>query len=346
MAITLHTPISSSTSLSASGKKILQSHGFTKFVELEGEDFAHLAGLLKSENDVKALYKDMISSGIVFTLPKDFKIADIPTLSKPAVLILNDMGYQELGDLEDAFFPEIYTELGTGRGKLLLIALWAAGVKVRFQAPNWSEDRWKEFVQEMVDLGLVTWEDVAVTLCGELNPPQVGTAVANAVKHNYPPRCTMQNVWRWLYGLDGKCAVSGKRLFLEADHIRPKEFFLKEGKDVREADKLENFQLLTKRENVVKRGSHKLGGLSFAPAASVLIYILLAHRPKKYQEFVDLCRNHGLTMADIRFQEAWAFAIWLQKAGKYEVEDDSIPFIKEDEENPKLDECEPDLFSQ
>ena len=116
---------------------------------------------------------------------------------------------------------------------------------------------------------------------------------------------------------------------MEVDHQVPKELFIKQGRDPREADTLDNMQLLTKRENVIKRGSHKLGGLSFAPAAAVLVYILMRFRPPTYAEFVTLCRAHGLTMANIRFQEAWSFAVWLSRVGKYRITGDPTPFITE-----------------
>jgi len=33
-------------------------------------------------------------------------------------------------------------------------------------------------------------------------------------------------------------------------------------------------------------------------------------------------------MSEIRFQEGWAFAAWLAKAGEYEIEGEVAPFIK------------------
>jgi hypothetical protein len=232
-----------------------------------------------------------------------------------------------LDQLVGRYYPDVYDVIGYGNGKHLLLVLVLAGVDVRFERPEWQPPEWRAFVEDMVTRGLLSWEDVAVAVCGELNPPQVGTAVANAVKHRYPRGQTMQNVWRWLYALDGRCAVSGKRLFLEVDHIVPKETFVKSGRDTMEADNLENFQLLSKRENVIKRGSHKLGGLSFASAAAVLPYILLRFRPRTYGAFVTLCRRHGLTMSDIRFQEGWALAAWLAKSDQYHIDGEVAPFI-------------------
>ena len=122
----------------------------------------------------------------------------------------------------------------------------------------------------------------------------------------------------WFYSQSGKCEVCGTRLFLEADHIKSKQYFREAGEDPTKADTLGNLQLLCKRCNVTKRPSHELGGISFAPAQSVLMWILLELRPATREEFYKLCRQHGLTMANIRFDEAWAFAEWLRREGKYQ----------------------------
>jgi hypothetical protein len=53
------------------------------------------------------------------------------------------------------------------------------------------------------------------------------------------------------------------------------------------------------------------------------MWILLTRKPTTYQEFAQMCRNYGLTMANIRFQEAWAMAKWLEKIGKYEIDSGS-----------------------
>jgi hypothetical protein len=53
------------------------------------------------------------------------------------------------------------------------------------------------------------------------------------------------------------------------------------------------------------------------------MWLLFTKQPSTYQEFKDLCRNYGLTMADIRFQEAWAMAKWLEREEKYCISDDS-----------------------
>lgn len=328
MKITRHTPIAQVPGVSGPTKRALAAEGFSALGDLDELDFARIAGLTQPA-DRRAVFEATIRAGISVSFRGDAPVSDVPTVSRAAVLKLHAEGFRLLQDFEGVDYTSIYTLIGYGAGKALLLGLVLAGVSVSFDRPEWTEGEWRDFVQDAVARGLLSWEDVAVSICGELNPPQVGTAVANAVKHNYPKGKTMQNVWRWLYGLDGKCAVSGKRLFLEADHIRPREQFIKEGRDVKEADSLDNFQLLSKRENVIKRGSHKLGGLSFAPAGAVLVYILLRFRPRTYHEFVSMCRRHGLTMADVRFQEGWAFAVWLSKTGEYEIDGDPTPFIRD-----------------
>ena len=89
------------------------------------------------------------------------------------------------------------------------------------------------------------------------------------------------------------------------------------------ADRLENMVLRCRRCNVVRRPSHKRGGQTFLTAEAALMWILMVKRPKTYQEFAGECRSYGLTMADIRFQEAWAMAMWLGRSGAYVVESTS-----------------------
>lgn len=247
-------------------------------------------------------------------------VADVPDLSSGTKRRLLEKGYTRLNDLRDVYYPDLYEEiLSFEQGKVLLAALIKNEVPVRFAKPDWSEDQWRDFVQALVNEHIVTWGEVAMAVTGELNPPQVGTAIASnpSFQAKFPPRQTMKNVMEWFYAQSGRCRNCGTRLFLEADHIRAKQAFREAGEDEGEADRLENLQLLCKRCNVIKRPSHALGGISFAPAQSVLIWILLTHRPESKDQFYDLCRAHGLTMANIRFDEAWAFAEWLKRDGHY-----------------------------
>ncbi|HXA55117.1 MAG TPA: HNH endonuclease [Solirubrobacteraceae bacterium] len=124
----------------------------------------------------------------------------------------------------------------------------------------------------------------------------------------------MRHVIDWFYAQDGRCARCASRIHIEVDHIEGKDSYVKAGRDPSEADRLDNLQLLCRRCNVVKRASHRLGGLSFATAQAALMWILLVERPPTREAFRELCRAHGLTMASIRFDEAWAMAVWLTKA--------------------------------
>ena len=45
---------------------------------------------------------------------------------------------------------------------------------------------------------------------------------------------------------------------------------------------------------------------------------------KTYKDFERLCREYGMTMANIRFREAWAMAQWLYKIGKYDINNETI----------------------
>lgn len=247
------------------------------------------------------------------------RIADIEGLTRRSIQRLAGLGHELLGDLSETEFHELYEVIGFDQSKTLLKAFLKAGGAAKFAKPDWSEQDWADFVQRMVDDEIVTWNEIAMAVCGELNPPQVGTAVASnpSFQAKFPPRETMRNVMAWFYEQDGKCSRCGTRLFLEADHIRSKQDFRESGLPETDADTLDNLQLLCKRCNVIKRPSHDLGGISFAPAQSVLIWILLTERPATKEEFYKRCRAHGLTMANIRFDEAWAFAEWLRKEGRY-----------------------------
>lgn len=246
-------------------------------------------------------------------------IDGITELSPRTKAALKWLGYEYIGDLEGAYFPKILEVVSFDQSKVLLRQLKLHTVTVKFAMPDWSEEQWHQFVERLVTNGVVTWKEVSVAICGELNPPQVGTAIASnaSFQKHFPPRETMRNVMEWFYRQDGKCAVCKTRLFLEADHIRSRQDFRDNGEDPLDADTLPNLQLLCKRCNVIKRPSHELGGISFAPAQSVLMWVLLELRPQTKDEFYKLCRNHGLTMANIRFDEAWAFAEWLRREGKY-----------------------------
>jgi uncharacterized protein with PIN domain len=81
------------------------------------------------------------------------------------------------------------------------------------------------------------------------------------------------------------------------------------------ADRLENMTLRCRRCNVVRRPSHAQGGKTFLTAETGLMWLLFVKRPATYESFAAMCRGYGLTMADIRFQEAWAMARWLARSG-------------------------------
>lgn len=184
---------------------------------------------------------------------------------------------------------------------------------------DWTEEQWKTLIDDLVEEGLVSYREVAAALLGNLNPPQVGTSIASnkSFQSHFPPRKTWTNVREWFYGEDGMCADCRTRLDLQADHIIPREEL------GAAADTLDNLTLRCRRCNVIKRPSHVHGGETFLTAEAALMWILLFKKPSTYDEYNDLCREYGLTMANIRFQEAWAMAHWLEKEGLYDIEDDS-----------------------
>lgn len=193
---------------------------------------------------------------------------------------------------------------------------------------TWSQEAWRSLVGTLVDHKILSWEEVATVVLGEINPPQVGTSLASNknLQKQYPRRKTWQAVKGWFYAQGGirlGCRECGTLLRLEAEHIVDK----KELGD--KADRLDNMQLLCKRHNAKKRPSHKNAGLTHLTAESGLMWLLFVFQPKTYDEYKTLCRRYGMTMADIRFQEAWAMAEWLKQAGRY-------PFPKREEQLVKV----------
>lgn len=89
------------------------------------------------------------------------------------------------------------------------------------------------------------------------------------------------------------------------------------------ADRLDNMVLRCRRHNVIRRPSHANGGVTFLTAEAGLMWLMFVHRPNTYEDFHKLCRGYGLTMANIRFEEAWAMARWLQQVGLYDIAETS-----------------------
>lgn len=181
---------------------------------------------------------------------------------------------------------------------------------------EWSEEHWEKFLHYLVDAGLVSFKEITALVLGHLNPSQVGTSIASkkTFQAHYPPRKTMKAVLAWHIDQLGKCVDCGTRLELQADHVVPRE----ELGD--KADTLHNLALRCRRCNVIKRPSHSNGGKTFLTTESALMWILLFKKPTTYKEFETLCRDYGMTMANIRFKEAWAMAHWLYREGMYDME--------------------------
>lgn len=183
------------------------------------------------------------------------------------------------------------------------------------RSSEWIEQDWEFFLQDLVFHGLVTYEEVGSLVLGHLNPSQVGTSVASkkTFQSHYPPRKCWEAVREWHFNETGKCADCGTRLELQADHINPRQQLGDQ------ADTLTNLTLRCRRCNVIRRPSHINGGKTHLTAEAALMWILFVHKPDTYQEYSQLCRDYGLTMANIRFEEAWAMAIWLSREGLYDI---------------------------
>jgi hypothetical protein len=187
----------------------------------------------------------------------------------------------------------------------------------------WDEDRWRILLETLIANGFFTWKDVAILALGQSNPPQAGTSIATNKNFQEHHRTVggpsvMQQVYAWLYEQTGRCADCGTRLDLQADHVDPRQDSVD---DPAQVDRLDNLTLRCRRHNVIRRRSHKLGGKTHLTAEAALMWILLVIRPRTYKDFARLCRLYGMTMADVRFKEAWAMALWLEREGLYEIED-------------------------
>lgn len=184
---------------------------------------------------------------------------------------------------------------------------------------EWSEDDWEKLLSLLVSNGLMSYKDMGAAILGLLNPPQVGTSIASheMIKLQYPPRKAWQAVRAWYYRQSGRCESCRTRLGLQHDHVLSRADY-GDG-----AHTLDNIRLLCRRCNVARRPTHAKAGLTFLTTEAALMWILLVKRPTTYQEYDRLCRAYGLTMASIRFQEAWAMARWLEADGKYTIDKDS-----------------------
>jgi len=184
---------------------------------------------------------------------------------------------------------------------------------------DWKEKHWLALINWFIDSGLISERELASLLLGHLNPSQVGTSIASkkTFQAQFPPRKTMRAVIQWHFDQSGRCDDCGTRLELQADHIETRE------KLGEKADRLENMTLLCRRCNVIRRPSHQHGGKTLLTTEAALMWILFVKRPKTYQEFEKLCRAYGMTMANIRFQEAWAMAHWLNKIKLYDIDPSS-----------------------
>jgi len=177
---------------------------------------------------------------------------------------------------------------------------------------TWSEDQWLGLLQTLVESGVGSWKDITALVLGHLNPSQVGTSLASSegFKRRYGKGNTMKIVMEWVYQQTGRCADCGSRLELQADHIQGRESFT----DPLDADFIENMILRCRRCNVIRRPSHEFGGLTYLTAEAALMWIMLVIRPRTLADFIRMCRLYGMTMSDIRMQEAWAIAHWLARA--------------------------------
>lgn len=181
----------------------------------------------------------------------------------------------------------------------------------KFSDDAWTADEWRALLEHLIGEGLLSWKEVTALTLGHMNPSQVGTSLASSdgFKRRYGKGNVMAKVMGWFYQQDGKCHDCGTRLELQADHNKPREEYA----DPLDADFIENMVLRCRRCNVIRRPSHEYGGQTHLTAETALMWILFSFRPRTLTDFVRMCRLYGMTMADVRMQEGWAMAHWLQK---------------------------------
>lgn len=191
------------------------------------------------------------------------------------------------------------------------------GITKGLGSKRWSEIQWRDLIEKLVADEMVVWKDIAALTLGHLNPLQVGTSLASseAMKALYGKGQTMKPVMEWLYKQTGRCSACGTRLELQVDH------------NIEETTDLNLMSLLCRRDNVIRR--HALGGITDLTTESAVMWILLTLRPRTFEDFVRLCRLEGLTVSNVRFQEAWAMAVWLatESPSRYDLEGQAGPFV-------------------
>ena len=192
----------------------------------------------------------------------------------------------------------------------------------RYEDESWSDSDWRELLENLIKYRLLTWKEITTLTLGHLNPSQVGTSLASSkgFKKKYGKGNTMKIVLLWFYKQGGVCIDCNTRLELQADHSKPKESF---GNPL-DADFIENMVLRCRRCNVIKRPSHKYGGNTHLTAETALMWILFSFKPRNLKDFIRMCRIYGMTMANIRMQEGWAMAYWLQKVENFDYAIDDL----------------------
>ena len=179
---------------------------------------------------------------------------------------------------------------------------WFNLVLKRSSEPS-NEVDWEGLVKSLVNDGIVTDKEVAECVLGALNPMQFGSSIASKAVYQkqYPPRKTFAAALEWALAQSGQCTDCGTRLNLEIDHIIPR----RDGGE----DKLSNHTLRCRRCNSSRR--HANGRKTELTTQAALVYVMVTHRPKTYNEYRTLCREYGLTCSDIRIKEGWVLRSWL-----------------------------------
>lgn len=193
-----------------------------------------------------------------------------------------------------------------------------------------TEERCEEIIKNLLDEGILDWTTIAKEMLQSLQPPQTATHVPQLDGHR--ERYERGNRWapsrRWMYSQYGPCESCGKITSINHDHIVERDIL------GNEADRLENLRFLCRRCNQ-SRHWEKGNVLDLGTAAAVM-YLLFTQEPKTVKELEKMGRQVGLTQSNQRFEETWAFAMYLHREGLIEV----------DEVHPVIDEGELEQYQE
>ncbi len=187
-----------------------------------------------------------------------------------------------------------------------------------------TEERCEEIITNLVEEDILDWTTIAKEMLQSLQPPQTATHVPqlDGLRERYERGNRWAPSRRWMYSQYGPCENCGKITSINHDHIVERDILGDE------ADRLENLRFLCRRCNQSRHWEN--GNILDLGTAAAVMYLLFTQKPKTVKELEKMGRQVGLTQSNQRFEETWAFAMYLHREGLLEV-DEIHPVIDEDE---------------